>query len=51
MRLDYKNIIIKHYLLHIVKRRAVVGTNDELKSAVLCSRRHARVGNGAFSAA
>ena len=34
-----------------VKRRAVVGTNGELKSAVLCSRRHARVGNGAFSAA
>ena len=37
--------------LGIVKRHAVVGTNDELKSAVLCSRRHARVGNGAFSAA
>jgi len=35
----------------LVKRRAVVGTNDELKSVVLCSRRHARVGNGDFSAA
>ena len=38
-------------MAEIVKRRAVVGTNGELKSAVLCSRRHARVGNGAFSAA